>query len=108
MVFDVVLTEDAVGDLDEIHRYIAEQDSPRKADAVLTRIEEAIERVRTSPHGGAHPRELVSLGIREYRETFFKPYRVIYRVVDRTVVVFIITDGRQDMQSLLTRRLLRA
>ena len=39
---------------------------------------------------------------------FFKPYRLIYRVSEQDVVVFVIADGRRDMQSLLTRRLLGA
>jgi toxin ParE1/3/4 len=46
------------------------------------------------------------LGIREYRETFFKPYRAIYRIVERRMIVFVVADGRRDMQTLLARRLL--
>jgi toxin ParE1/3/4 len=38
---------------------------------------------------------------------FFKPYRLIYRVVDARVIVYLIVDGRRDMQSLLARRLLK-
>jgi toxin ParE1/3/4 len=48
------------------------------------------------------------LGIREYREVFFKPYRIIYRVVEKNVYIFLIADGRRDMQTLLQRRLLDA
>ena len=46
--------------------------------------------------------------IKDYRQVFFKPYRLIYRVMGRDVVVLVIADGRRDMQSLLTRRLLGA
>jgi toxin ParE1/3/4 len=48
----------------------------------------------------------VGLGIKEYRQVFVKPYRLIYRVMGADVVVYVIADGRRDMQSLLTRRLL--
>jgi toxin ParE1/3/4 len=34
------------------------------------------------------------------------PYRVIYRVLGNVVHVFLIADGRRDMQTLLHRRLL--
>ena len=47
-----------------------------------------------------------ALGIKDYRQTFFKPYRVIYRVDGQRVYVYVIVDGRRDMQSLLARRLL--
>ena len=46
------------------------------------------------------------MGIREYRQTFFKPYRVIYRVIGLRVYIYVIAHGRQEVQSLLARRLL--
>jgi toxin ParE1/3/4 len=58
------------------------------------------------PERGSHPKELVSLGIKEYRQTFFKPYRVIYRVADTKVIIYLFVDGRRDMQAVLARRLL--
>jgi toxin ParE1/3/4 len=60
------------------------------------------------PARGSYPRDLLDLGIKEYRQVFFKPYRLIYRVVARDVIVFVIADGRRNMQSLLARRLLGA
>lgn len=48
------------------------------------------------------------LGIREYREVFFKPYRIIYRVIGTNVYVLLIADGRRDMRTLLQRRLVDA
>lgn len=46
------------------------------------------------------------MGIREYRETFFKPYRIVYHIDDARVFISLIADGRRDMRSLLARRLL--
>jgi toxin ParE1/3/4 len=51
---------------------------------------------------------LLALGIREYRQTFFKPYRMICRIAGKRVYVYLIADGRRDMQTLLGRRMLRA
>jgi toxin ParE1/3/4 len=50
----------------------------------------------------------VAIGIREYREIFFKPYGIIYRVIDKNIYVLLIVEGRRDMQMLLLRRLLDA
>ena len=108
MGFAVLLTNDAARDLDEIYNYIALQDSPQKADYVLERIEKVFSSLSEFPERSAYPKELPALGIREYRETFFKPYRIIYRVMDIIVYVLLIVDGRRDMQSLLQRRLLKA
>jgi len=106
MSYEVLLTADAVGDLEEILGWIASHDAPAKADAVHGRIAAAVTGLATFPDRGAHPRELLALGIRDYRETFFKPYRIIYRVEGKRVYVYLIADGRRDMQSLLERRLL--
>ena len=59
------------------------------------------------PQRGNYPKELLDIGIREYREVFFKPYRIIYRVVENNVYVLMMADGRRDMQTLLQRRLLQ-
>ena len=106
--FDVWLNADAVRDLDELCDYISERDSHRKAAHVLDRIEEVLERLSTLPERGSHPRELLALGIRDCRQVFFKPYRLIYRIVEHQVYVYLIFDGRRNMQALLVRRLLGA
>lgn len=106
MPHEVVLTADAVRDLEEIFDWIADHDAPAKAAHVLEKIEAAILALARYPQRGPYPKELLELGIREYRETLFKPYRIIYRVLGRRVYVYLIADGRRDMQSLLARRLL--
>jgi len=108
MPFAVLLTNDAARDLEELYDYIALHDAPQKADYVLERVEKAFSTLSEFPERGAYPKELVSLGIREYREIFFKPYRIIYRVIDKNIYVLLIVDGRRDMQTLLQRRLLDA
>ncbi len=108
MPFAVLLTNDAARDLEALHDYIAVNDAPQEANYVLEQIEKAFSRLSEFPERGAYPKELLVLGIREYREVFFKPYRIIYRVIDKNVYVLLIADGRRDMQSLLQQRLLRA
>ena len=108
MPVKVLLSNDAARDLDELYDYIALHDAPRKADYVLEQIEKAFSKLSEFPERGAYPKELLAIGIREYREIFFKPYRIIYRVMDKNVYVLLIVDGRLDKKSLLQRRLLGA
>ncbi|TAJ97224.1 MAG: type II toxin-antitoxin system RelE/ParE family toxin [Reyranella sp.] len=106
--YTVILTEQALLDLDDIARYIALHDLPEKAEHVANRIEEALASLASLPDRGQYPRELLTLGNRSFREIHFKPYRIVYRVYEREVVVFLIADGRRDMRALLARRLLGA
>ena len=106
MPVSVILTEDAARDLEELHDYIVQHDSPDKAEHVLVKIEKAFKSLSELPERGKYPKELLALGIREYREIFFKPYRIFYRVKSDIVYVMLIADGRRNMQTLLQRRLL--
>jgi toxin ParE1/3/4 len=106
IIFEVSLTKDAARDLEELYDYITLNDSPGKADHVLEGIEKTLSSLSKFPDRGAYPKELLELGIREYREVLFKPYRIIYRVIEKKVYVLLIADGRRDMHSLLERRLL--
>lgn len=106
--YDVLLTEGAEQDLEALHHYIAECDSVAHANHALDRLMAVVDGLAQFPERGSYPRELVALGIKEYRQTAFKPYRVIYRVLGSRVVIYLIFDGRRDMQSVLARRLLGA
>ena len=104
--FEVLLTQGAEQDLEAIYDYICEFDGVASANHVLDGLMGVVENLSRLPERGSYPKELVSLGIKEYRQAFFKPYRVIYRVADNKVIIYLIVDGRRDMQAVLTRRLI--
>jgi toxin ParE1/3/4 len=106
MKYAVLLTSGAEKDLEALYDYIAEYDSPESADHVLDQLLKIADGLSAFPERGTYPRELSAIGIREYRQVFFKPYRLIYRVIGERVLVYLIVDGRRDMQTLLSRRLL--
>ena len=109
--YAVELTSGAGQDLDDIVAFVAANDSPGKTSALLDRLLATAETLSASPQRGSVPRELQALGMREYRQTMFKPYRLIYTVQEQprtAVFVVVIADGRRDMGALLQRRLLAA
>lgn len=105
---EVLLTRGAEQDLEAIYDYISEFDCVTNANYVLDELMGIVESLSRFPERGSYPKELVGLGIKEYRQAFFKPYRVIYRVTDSQVIIYLIADGRRDMQTVLARRLLGA
>ncbi len=104
--FEVLITEGAEQDLETLFDYIAEHDSCKQAEYVLDELMAVVDSLRLCPERGTYPRELQSLGIREYRQLHCKPYRVIYRIIGPRVYIYLIADGRRDMVALLSRRLL--
>lgn len=104
--FGVELTKGAESDLENICRYLEENRSADDAARLLEAFLEKIETLERYPLRGAVPKELESIGIREYRQVLLRPYRLIYRLVSDTVFIMVVADGRRDMQALLERRLL--
>lgn len=107
MKYKVYMLEGAELDVVGIYAYIREQASFQHADGVVDALEDLVDSLSQMPERGNVPKELQDIGINEYLEVHYKPYRVIYRVVGKRVIVYAVLDGRRDMQSLLERRLLR-
>lgn len=107
MSFDVLLSSDAERDIEDIYRYVARADAPAKADRLLDALQAACVALSDLPDRGNVPKELASLGIADFREIHHPPYRIIYRIMGRQVVIYCVLDGRRDMQALLQRRLIR-
>jgi toxin ParE1/3/4 len=108
MAFKVLLTDNALRDLEEILKSIAIKDSKDAAASILSHIEKVFKHLEAFPNRGNHPKELAALGIKDFREAHVKPYRIIYRVTAKFVYVELIADGRRNMQSLLSRRMLQS
>jgi len=101
-----LFTEGAAQDLETIYDYIAECDCVANANRVLDHLLKTVEGLARFPERGLYPKDLLTLGIKEYRQTMFKPYQMIYRVHGGQVILYLIADGRMDMQSVLAGRLL--
>jgi toxin ParE1/3/4 len=104
---EVVLSESALTDLLDINDYYLWEISDRIASKIIDSLESAVNNLAEFPDRGSIPKELLSLGIRQYRQVIEKPYRIIYETFTDKVVVHAILDGRRDMQSLLMQRILR-
>ncbi len=107
MNYNVHLIEGAENDLFEIYKYIAAHDSVHKAESLLNKVEELCSSLKDLPDRGHIPPELDRIGIKQYKEVHFKPYRVIYQIIKNNVYIHCILDGRRDMMDLLQERLLR-
>ena len=99
-------TESAVRDLEGIARCIA-ADSPANAGRLVERLRERTRMLDRLPERGRIVPELAAFGIRAYRELVIRPYRVVYRVRDGSVLVLAVFDGRRDLEDVLLDRLVR-
>lgn len=105
--YRVRLASEAEKDLIDIYRYVATHDSVKAADSLLDELEILCSSLSSLPKRGHVPSELERVAVTTYREVHFKPYRVVYEIINREVFVHCILDSRRDMQALLERRLLR-
>jgi toxin ParE1/3/4 len=104
---EVVLSAPALADLLDINDYYLCEVSDRVANGIIDGLETAVNNLAEFPDRGSIPKELLALGIRQYRQIIENPYRIIYEILTDQIVVHAILDGRRDMQSLLMQRILR-
>lgn len=107
MKFKIVITASAKADMREILRYVADNDSPENAGKLLDGIERTVALLADMPERGHNPPELARMGLQDFREVHYKPFRIIYAIAAKSVIVHAVLDGRRDMQTLLQQRLLR-
>ena len=107
MNYDVFLGEDAEADILDIWKYVAHHDSVERAATLVNALQESCLSLCHFPDRGHCPPELQRVHVLEYRELHYKPYRIIYRIVERKVFIHCILDGRRNLQELLLERLLR-
>jgi len=105
--YRVRIVQEAEEDLAELVDYISQHDSVERAIFVLEKLLTLCERLEQHPERGHFLPELRALGIKTHREVHFKPYRVIYEVNGREVLILLIVDGRRSLQTILERRLVR-
>jgi len=105
--YRVVFVAEAEDDLFDLYHFVAFYDSSDKADALLQKLETACASLATLPYRGHIPPELERIGLLDYREISYKPYRIIYQVRGKHVYIHGVLDGRRNMQELLQKRLLR-
>lgn len=107
MKYEVLVTGVAQDDLYAIYTYVSNNDSLTKAEHLLDNVQKAIASLEAMPARGNHPPEMQRLGILDFREIFFKPYRVIYEISGKIVFVHAVLDSRRNCEELLMQRVLR-
>lgn len=105
--YSVEWSEPALLDAEEIVDFLVVRDSDRAAERLVARIEAATKRLTRLPGRGRIVPELRREGIQAYRELILKPYRLVYRMSGRAVVIVAFLDARRDLGELLVSRAMR-
>lgn len=75
---------------------------------ILDRLVVKASDLTADPRQGRMVPELQSLALHQYRELVERPWRIIYRIEQKRVLVVAMVDGQRDLQSLLIDRLVRS
>ncbi|HTD51997.1 MAG TPA: type II toxin-antitoxin system RelE/ParE family toxin [Thermoanaerobaculia bacterium] len=105
-VYRVEWAQVAARDLSGIVDYLVAR-SPDAAGSTLERLKRKAASLKKTPERGRVVPELEQLQVREYRELIVRPYRIIYRVAGRRVLVLGVVDSRRNLEDLLLDRLMR-
>lgn len=90
-------------DLSEIASYIAE-DNLDASFMFLDKIEKRGSELWQFPEQGRVVPELNDFGIVQYREVMAPPWRVVYRIAGKQVLIMAVFDGRRNLGDVLLER----
>ena len=105
--YQVKWTSNAKEDLLDIVGYI-KKENVNAARNVYERIKEKAQSSNMFPLRGRVLPELQKEGITIYRELIAHPWRIIYKIENKTVYIMAVFDSRQNVEELLLQKLLRA
>ena len=107
MRFGVFLTNEAEQDIFDIYNYIATNDSITKANNIFDDIKQSCLSLSQYPDRGHIPPELKRINVFNYKEVHYKPYRIIYQILEKQVYIHCVFDGGREIQEVLENRLFR-
>lgn len=104
--YQIFWTRTAVADLDEIIEYI----SLESIDIALKqyeKIKEAAAKLNSLPDRGRIIPELQKQNIYKFREIIIGPWRLMYKLEEKSIYVLAVIDGRPNIEEVLMKRHLR-
>lgn len=105
--YDVRWTCVAENDLIDIVEYVAEE-SVANAARIFEKVRGKAALLHRFPDRGRIVPELHEQGIALYRELIVVPWRIVYRISDRTIYVLSVLDSRQNVEDILLKRLIES
>ncbi len=96
-------TPEAAEDLDDIWRFIAE-DNPDTADGVEIEIMETCRRLAKHPLIGTKRQDITALPVRFWTVPKFSNYVIVYRPDTAPLQVVAVLHGKRDLKKVLERR----
>jgi len=97
-VAQVIWTEPALSDLNEIAEYIA-LDNLDAASHLVQEVFYAVEKLESHPTSGRRPPELEKKSV--YREVIVGPCRIFYRTEKDSVYILYVMRGERELRVFL-------
>jgi len=104
--FEVIWTENAQYDLEEIIEYI-KTDSIEVAKNIFFEIKEQCNNLSIFPESKRIVPELGHIGVLRYRELIYKRWRIVYKVENKKIYILAVVNSSRDIEDILFRRLLK-
>ncbi len=93
----IIWTEPAVDDLNEIAEYIA-LDKPSAAKSLVNEVLKKVKRLETFPNSGRKPPELDET---RYREIVVPPCRIFYRTENMKVFILYVMRSERKLRKFI-------
>ncbi len=103
MKYSIVWSPSAQFDLESILDYIS-SDSMKPAQKQFKKIQSHCIKLGENPKAGRVIPELQHQNIKTYREIVVAPWRIMYKIDSKKIIVLAIIDSRRDIDDALLSR----
>jgi plasmid stabilization system protein ParE len=103
--YSVVWVDSAKNELFEIIEYIAIENQ-LNAKNIYKNIKRKADSLSMLPYKGRIVPEFQQFEINLYREIIESPWRIIYRIHEKRVVIMTILDGRRDVEDIIFQKII--
>ncbi len=104
--YSVIWAIEAEKDFHNLIEYLIMSDST-VTEKIFEEILQKADSLATFPERGRLVPEISDAVGSNIREVFFKPWRIIYRILDNQVKILMLIDGRKPLEDELLRFLLK-
>ena len=104
MLFNVLVTETAVDDFNEIFDYLSGETSENITQNIFNKLKKTLLSLEQFPQRGHEPPELYKKNL-DFLEIHSDYYRIFYLVLGNSVNIVSILDGRRNVREILINRI---
>ena len=103
--YKISIITDEKNNIYDIYNYVANYDSITKGKNLLNKLKKTCQSLSTFPYRSLFPPELERIGVFEYKEIHYKPYQIIYQIIESSVYIHCVFRCSKKLRRITCKKI---